>query len=345
MENKKIIIDISTRSIIKIFATILALWFLFVIRDIIAILFIVFIMVAALDPVIDFLQKKGMPRILSLISIYLILIGVLILIGWAIIPPVGDQIQLLSKNIPSYLENLLPFIKEFATTENVAANLQKYLQSFSSQLANLGVGFLGVTKGVLSGLTAIILILILTFYILLENRTVKDYLKSILPPEQKDYIISVLKKIGTKMGQWLRGQILLMIIVGVLDAVGLLILGIPYWLALAMIAAVLEIIPTIGPILATIIGVILVLAISPWKALAVLILFFAVQQLENNIIVPKLMGKVLGLSPIVVILAILVGAKLMGILGAFLAVPLVAIGGLLWQEWSNIKIAFSKSKS
>jgi len=163
-----------------------------------------------------------------------------------------------------------------------------------------------------------------------------------IPDSYKPVVISVLRKIGSKMGSWLRSQFLLMLIMGFSYGIILSIFGVKFALTLAIIGAVLEIIPTIGPILTALLSASMALVDSPWRAFLVLIAFFILQQLENNFIVPKIMQKALGISPVFIIIAVLIGAKLLGILGAVLAVPLAGIAAVLIAEWPNIKASIPK---
>ena len=154
---------------------------------------------------------------------------------------------------------------------------------------------------------------------------------------QQDKIFEVMNKIGFKMGGWLRSQFILMIIVGVADGIILMILGVPYALTLAVWGGLTEVIPYIGPWLGLIPAFIVAFTISPLKGLLIFIAYIIIQQLESQFLVPKIMGKAVGLSPVIIILAILIGAKLMGILGVLIAVPAAAAISVIIQEWPEIK--------
>jgi predicted PurR-regulated permease PerM len=189
---------------------------------------------------------------------------------------------------------------------------------------------------------AIFTIFILTFYLLLDEKNVKNFISNILPSEYQEQIIAVINKIAVKVGSWFRGQVFLGLIIFVIDYIGLTILHVPYALILAIIAGLLELIPTVGPFIAGLIAAFVALTISPWLALLVICLFLAVQFVENIIIVPKVMQKAVGISPVVILIALLIGGKLMGVIGAILAIPLAASLSVVILEWPTISKLFAK---
>ncbi len=325
--------EISTSTIIKLILAVFAVWFIYAIRDIVVLFFIVLVIVAAFGPIVDWLAKL-MPRVLAVIIFSLVFLSVLGGIGYLIIPPIVHQLQLLAINLPTILSKLGPF---YQTIQNSISNYQEGLFNISSQLGRLGSGIYSTTVGFITGVVAFLTILVLAFYMLLEQESLKKFLEQTLPFTQKEKIFEILRKIGGKMGGWLRGQAILMVIIGVLDAVALLALGIPYALVLAVWGAITEVIPYIGPWLGLIPAFLVALTVSPLKALLIFIAYLVIQQLEAQFLAPKVMGKAVGLSPVIIILALLVGAKLMGILGVLIAVPIAAAISVLIQEWPEIR--------
>lgn len=326
---QKVKIDIPMWVIIKIILALLLVYFLFLIKDILALFFIVLILVAALDPVIS-KWEKTLGRTLSVILLFILLLLSITVVIYLIVPPVISQMTNLIANLPDYFGR-------FSQLRDHVPAVGKYLSSFTQNLSSITGGFLSLTAGIFGGIFSILSALVISAYLLIDRHAFVRVISSILPPAEKDGFIAVLKKISLKLSSWLSGQITLGLIVAALDLIGLLIIGIPYALVLALIAGILEIIPTIGPIVAGAIATIIALAIDPWKGLFVLILFVLVQQLENNFIVPKLMQKAVGLSPVIIIFAILIGAKLLGIVGAILAVPMAATLSVVLIDWQTIK--------
>jgi predicted PurR-regulated permease PerM len=333
--HKHTVIEISWLSILKVVSVILGIYLLFYLADIFLILFIVFILASALSPLVDTMKSKlKIPRIMSILLIY---IGLLLVVGltvYAIIPPAIEQLQNLSHSLPSYAQKITSL---FSSLSESPVSTTNSIQSASSTLGNVAGTFVQSAGTFFGGLTTIFYILILTLFLLLEEDGIRKFFISLLPISQKSYVIEVSKKIADKMGAWLVGQVSLMGVIGLVTALGLWIIGVPYALTLGIIAFFLEAVPTVGPIIAAIPAVIIAYMDAPWKAVIVLIFATLVQQLENQFLVPKIMQKALGISPFVTLVALLVGGKLAGIMGVLLAVPTVAALSVLSKEWPNIR--------
>lgn len=332
MENR-VKFDISTTTIIKVILAIFLVWFLYVIRDIVVLFFIVLVIVAALGPLVDRMSKH-IPRVLSVIILSIVFLGLLGAIGYLIVPPIIIQLKTLAINLPIIISKLGPV---YQSIQHSIGNYQEGLFNLSSQLGKISSGLYSTTLGFVSGIVAVITILVLAFYMLLEQDAIKNFLHQTVPGERKEKIFEITKKIGQKMGSWLRGQVLLMLIVGVADSIALVSLGIPYALTLAVWGGITEVIPYIGPWLGLAPALIIAFTISPLKGLLILIAYVIIQQLESQFLVPKILGKAVGLSPVIIILALLIGAKLMGILGVIIAVPVAAALSVFVQEWPEIK--------
>lgn len=332
MENR-VKFDIPTSSIIKIAIAILLVWLIYTLREIIVLFFIVLVIVAAMGPLVDRMSKY-IPRLLSVILLAIFFVGILTAIGFLIVPPIVEQIQQLAINLPYYVDKLGPF---YENIKNALPNYQENIFNFSSKLGGLTSGFYSTTVSFIGGVIYLVTILVLSFYMLLEQNALKNFLHQVIPLEHKEKAFDIARKMSFKMGSWLRGQFILMAIIAVLDGLALFFLGVPYALTLAVWGGLVEVIPYIGPWLGFAPAFFVALAISPWKALFVLIAYVLIQQLEGQFLVPKIMGKAVGLSPVIIILVLLAGAKLMGILGMMIAVPIAAILAVLIQEWPEIK--------
>jgi predicted PurR-regulated permease PerM len=172
---------------------------------------------------------------------------------------------------------------------------------------------------------ALFIVLVLTFYMVVEEKKARSYFRNLAPAEYQPYIEHLLQKIQEKIGAWLQGQILLGLIVGCLVFFGLSLLQVKYALLLAIMAGLLEVIPYVGPIVSVIPAAIIAFAQAPVLGIFVLALYIVIQQLENHILVPKIMQKVTGLNPIISIAALLIGMKVGGLAGAILAIPLATL--------------------
>lgn len=338
MNNKTVTIEISTKTILKILVIFIALLFLYLLQDIIILVFISLILAVALNPFVDKLEKYKIPRWLGTIFVYFVLCFIIFLIIRLIIPPFLEQSQNLINNLPSYLEKLRDYFGRHGYSKDIGIGrgVQKSLENLPMILENPG-GIFSTVLGVFAGAFGVITVLVLSFYLVLEDNAVKESLVKYLSPKSKERILNVYKRVRDKLGRWVRGQIILSLFVGALVLLGLLIINVKYALALAIFAAFTELIPFVGPFIGIIPALIITAAVSPTKAIWVIILYVVVQQLENHILTPQVMKRAVGLNPIIVITAMLVGGKLYGILGVLLAIPLISAGSVIIEEIIKFK--------
>lgn len=323
MVDKNFTVNISTKTLLKILGISLLIFFLFLIKEVLAVLFISLVLAAAFDPWIDRMESFKIPRPLGILIIYLVVIGSLTLLAYLVLPPLSEQIQLLVSEFPSYYEDLarLWSVIQGGTpqdAQSIVQSVQEYFQRLTPQLFTVAGNFVGA-------LTAIIGVLVLTFYLTVEESAMKKFVRSVIPTQYQPYTIQKVNQIQLRLGRWIRGQLILSLIIAVFSYIGLLLIGIKFALVLALIAGVAELVPFIGPIIGAIPAVFFAFSQSPVKALFVVALYVVIQQLENNIIVPKVMEKTVGLNPIAVLLVLLIGAKLAGVVGLLLAVPTATI--------------------
>ncbi len=331
-ESKPQLINVSTLTIIKIILILLALWFIYLIRDVLIILFLSFILAILIDPLADWFEKRKIPRGLAVLAVYVILITILSLILVLLVPPIILQFQQLIEKLPAYWEKIAKtWIGEFA----VKGDFKNLQESFKSVGAGLTRGIFVTLGGVFGSVAALFLVLVLTFYMVTQEDPIKKMIKSLIPAHYLPYVNQVSIKIKQKMIAWFKGQLILCLVVGCLAYVGLLILGVDYALALGLIAGITEIIPYVGPFIGATVAVFIAFGASPLKALMVVILYIIIQQLENNLLVPKVMKKTVGLNPIISIIALIIGAKLAGVAGVLLAIPFASIVSIFIQDFKE----------
>ncbi|EKE12011.1 MAG: protein of unknown function UPF0118 [uncultured bacterium] len=324
--------DISTGFIIRTIAIILGLWFLYLVRDIVALFFLSVILTATLDPVIDWMNKRRVDRSFGIIIIYFALFLIIGLFVSFATPPLVSQFKNFAQNLPEYsasFADTFAGIEKYALSYGITFDSHNFLQNMTGNLFQSSSQFFGATVGVFSFFISLLVILALTFYMSVKEDGMNKFLVSITPENHHEYVISVADRIKLKIGKWLGGQILLMLIIFVLDFVALSIFNIPYALALALLAGLLEIVPYLGPIISASLASLVGFFISPMTGLIVLGVLTVIQQMESHIIVPQIMKKAVGLNPVVVILSLLIGAKLGGTLGAILAVPIATSIGVI----------------
>lgn len=338
MENNEI--KISTRIIFEIIFILLAFWLLYLVLDVIALVFIAVIIVSAMDPLVDWLQKRKIPRAAAVLGLFF---SLFLLIGLAIsflVPPIIAQFQDFSQNFPQYFqtgETSLAHLKDFFQTKHIDFDLQQIAGNFSGSLTNLSKNIFSTTVGVFSGIISVVVVFSLAFYMSVEEDGIRKFIISAFPDKYKNYAADLTFRIKDKIGKWMLGQLLLMLIIFAIDAVGLYFVGVPYALILGIFAGIMEIVPYIGPIISAIPGVILGFLISPTTGFLALLVYLIAQQLENHIITPQVMKKAVGLNPVATIIALLVGARLGGVMGAILSIPVATAISLAVNDFIERK--------
>ncbi|MEI8061497.1 MAG: AI-2E family transporter [Candidatus Berkelbacteria bacterium] len=333
---EKVKFEISSWTVVKILLVIVAAAMIYIVRDVVALLFIVLVLVATFSPIIKSWQKY-LSRIPAIIALFTLLIAVAAGVVYIIFPPLVNEFAQLAISVPSYISET-----NFDSLRQYAPEIRNGLQSLSSNIGSITTNVYSFTAGVFGAVFSLLMIIVLTFYMLVEESDIKKQVSAFFSEQDREKGIGVINKIAAKVGSWFRGQMLLGLVIFVIDYVGLLIFGVPYALILALLAGLLEIIPTVGPFISGTIAVLFALTISPWKALFVAIFYMAVQLLENNFLVPKIMQKAIGISPVVIIISVIVGAKLLGVIGAILSIPIAASISVIIIEWPTISKMFSK---
>jgi predicted PurR-regulated permease PerM len=322
--------------------TVVILWAAYQVRDILLLIYVSGVLAIGFSPIVRLIQRQKMlpvvsrryPRWMAILVLYLIILGGLAGVGFMVFPPLVQQAQQLWAALPDMLDRGQNFL--------IAKGLLRGPIDWSELLKQAPIGggteavgtVFGAVLGVLGGLFGLLTVLILTFYLLVEGETLWNTLLRLFPARTRDRAAVASGEITVKVSAWLGGQLLLSTIIGITSAIGLWLLGIPYFYVLALISAIGELIPVVGPILAAIPALAVASTVSLQKVLFVAIFFVLQQQFENHVLVPKVMERQVGISPVTVILALLIGGKLLGILGAILAVPTAAILQVVVTEFA-----------
>lgn len=332
-DTHKVTINVSTVTLLKIVIFVLLLMALYLIRDIVLMVLISMVLASAMDPLVDWLYRKAkFPRGLSVILVYLVFISLVATVVYFVIPPIVTQFNQLAGRFQGLQE-------EFANKSSIFTKILERLEvanAFSKlgeNFTNLTSRFFQTTLGVFSGIVQLIAVLAITFYLISSENGMKNFIKPLVPFKHQAYAMSLTEKVQKKIGHWLLGQLILSGFIFLLTFLGLSILGVKYALVLALFAGLLEIIPYLGPVLSAIPAVFVALVQSPPLAFFVVLLYIVVQQTENYILVPKIMGLTVGANPVIILLAVLIGFKLAGILGMLLAVPIVAATGVFMSDF------------
>ena len=331
-----------SRSLIRYTLAALALtvfiaWALWEVRGALLLIYISALIAIGLSPLVNELERKRflrqrVPRWAAILVIYLCIIAALVAIAAMVIPAVVMQARDLAREFPrllhqgqQWLINHGVLTREISAAEAVQQTAPSAAQDTLGLVANAVLGVIG-------GVFGLITVLVLAFYLLVDSSSLILVFLRLFPREKRAQVNDACRRVTNKISAWLGGQLLLGGIIGSTAALGLYLMGVPFFWVLALIAAIGEMIPIVGPILSAVPAVAVALSVKPTLALAVIVFFVVQQQLENHLLVPKIMQRQVGISPVFVIIALLIGGSLLGVIGAILAVPTAAILQVLLEE-------------
>lgn len=353
-------IHISSGTMVKFvvitIALLLVTGFLYEIRDILVIFFVSLLFASALDPMVDSLERHRIPRALGVVIIYLISLLFLGIFVSNLVPILAHEIgQLASRiqefvvniatgkiNLPTFMEGLRPGIKQLFNGIDISqiSDYKDVLQGFANKLSEVAGNLLNVIGVVFNGVVNAILVLVITFMMSVDERGIDKFVLSLFPARYAHYITDKSNALKEKMGYWLRGQVILCVVVGLLVYIGFLIIGlftqqVEYAATIAMVAGLTELIPYAGPFIAWLIAMPIMANQSFGLVIWMTVLMYVVQLLENNVIVPLVMNKAVGISPIFVMFGIMIGFSFLGILGIVLAVPVAAVVSIFIRDYAE----------
>lgn len=309
-----------------------------------------------LNPLVGILERHRVPRFIGVALVFLTFIAVIVVFLVIVIPPAIDQLQELVDLLPFYATELgdqfdswKSSIEGLNLPIDVSQQTDRLVSRIEDYVADLGPKVLSLSINIVNALAQILLVLVISIYMLLDAKRIGRNIRKLFPKSMRSDAEELIDSSQMAVTHWVRAQALLSLLVGISTSIGILLLGaIGVWPEGSQYAAffgawagVTEFIPYIGPILGAAPPVFVALFSSPWAALAVVILFIVIQQLEGNILVPNLMGTIVGVHPLVVIFAVLAGAQLHGIAGMVLALPLVALARQLYYFFKP-RISFEK---
>ena len=302
--------------------------------DILIVILIAAILATGVAPLANKLEqirwgRRGwqVSRTWSILTIFLLVFAFISIITVLVVTPLVIEVQAFLANLPENLQRLGALAQEWKARYPWLPDFSDLVRRLPGELNRLARYFgpaAGVAARVFGGLATIVTVFFLAFYMLVEGPKVKDGFLALFPRVQRNRVADILERIGAKFGGWVRGQLLLGVIIGAAAGIGMTAIGMPFALLLAIIAGITELIPMIGPILGAIPAVFLAMFQPTWKLLFVIGWYAFIQQAEANFVVPRVMRASVGLSPLLTITALIVGAKLLGAVGALLSVPVAA---------------------
>lgn len=325
-------ISITTGTVVSIFAIGLGVWLLFYLKDLVLVILSAVVLASAVEPGVQYFMRYRAPRVLAVALVYLLIFGTIFGLAYAFFPPLLQETAGFTSSLPEYLETLnvddilnSPIAESAREVVGGVPTFQQYISQVQSVFTATSAGAFKALAGIFGGVVSLVLIIVLSIYFAVQETGIDDFLRVVVPVEHQKYAVDLWKRSHHKIGLWMQGQLLLSLIAGVLTYLWLTILGVPYSFLLAVFAAVTELIPVFGTYIAaapalaigyTVGGIPMLLAVVGG--------FIVINQLQSNLIYPLVVKKVVGVPPLLVIIAFIAGGQIAGFLGVLLSVPFAA---------------------
>lgn len=309
---------------------------LFVVRHVLLLIYVCALLAIGLSPLVRWIESRELvafgtrrvPRWVVVLVLYTVGFALWIGVAALVVPPLVAQSRELAASAPAMLERAQAVLVRHGLQKLSFDRLAPALPSTSDALGTV----LGTVSGLLGGAFGLVTIIILTFYFLVEAETIVAAGVRLFPRERRVQARVIAQGVTEKVSAWLLGQLILGVVIGASAGLALMLLGVPFFYVLAILAAIGECIPYAGPFFAGVIATAIAASVSWHLALATAVYYTLQQLVENNLLVPKLMGHQVGLSAAAIIVAVLIGGALLGVMGAVLAVPTAAILQATLQE-------------
>src|SRR3989338_971167 len=330
-------ISITGGSITKGILVGLLFYVLYLMRDLVLVVLTAVVVASAIEPLTKWFARHRIKRVPAVLALYVILGVIFVGVVYFFLPLLVSEVSQFMTEFPRYADyarlwfplggpgSLADSANFGAVTSDAPLTVRSLITNLSTIFSDASEGLLRTVSAVFGGVLSFILIVVLSFYLAVQEDGIGNFLRLITPNRHEEYIINLWRRSQLKIGLWMQGQLLLGLIVGVLVFLGLLLLGVKQALFLAVLAALFELIPLFGPILSAIPAILIALTDGGvGSALLVAGLYLIIQQFENHLIYPQVVKNIVGVSPIIVIIALIVGGKLAGFLGVILSVPVAS---------------------
>ncbi len=324
--DKKHVITVSFGGLLRIVVVAAGVWALWQLSTLVLLLLSAVVIASAAEPGVEFFMKYKFPRALAVVSVYASVLACLIALVWFFVPPMLEEAIALLAVIPQYVSQVsnlssLPFLQG----ASLGPSLTDTVLSLQNAFANTGAGVLKFLSSIFGGVFYFILTIVVSIYFSLQETGVDDFLRLVTPSHNREYVLGLWKRSQKKIGLWMQGQLLLSLIITILLFLGLSLLGIPYALLLAIFAGIMELIPVFGSVAAAVPGIAVALTTGDLTLVAIVAgLYLIVNQFQAHLIYPLVVKKIVGVPPILVIIALIAGGQLAGFLGVLLSVPIAA---------------------
>ncbi|MBN2087855.1 AI-2E family transporter [Candidatus Peregrinibacteria bacterium] len=354
-------VDSVVRSTIAILLVLALVYILGIIKGIIIIFLVALFLAAAFNPAIDKMEKKKIPRPIGIIFMYVIVLGIFVLMITSLVPIIARQTASLGFSVKDIIHTIVNgtdsdswIIQKIQPVANQIwasvdqTQVTEYLSSSLSELAfrltNFASNAIGAVFAIFNGLFNMLLVLIITFFMVVSSKNTTNFFHSLFPHRYSGYISEKSKQISIRIGSWIRGQVLLAIIMGIISYIIFSIMGLNYALTLSMVSALAEFIPYLGPLITFVSAALIALNQDPIILLWLIPVYIILQFLEGNLLIPLIIGKSMGMNPIVVLFALLSGATIgysvngsigLALVGMIIAVPVANIISMFVSEYTD----------
>ena len=317
------ILDISWKTILKIGLAILSIYIIYSVKDILVWLIFAVIISLLFNPAIDFLQRRRIPRVLATLAVYFVIFGFFSVLIISIIPIFSAEIKQFANSFSDYYQKVSPFLQQLGIP--VFNNAQAAIQSLQGTLDSMSESVFDVLVTVFGGIFSTLFVITTAIFLSLEEKAVEKTLVLIFPKKYEAQVLNIWERSQRKVSGWFGARIIGCLFVGIVSYVIFLMFNVRYPGIMALFAGVLSFVPYVGPVIAGILISLLVFPVDILKGIFVLAAFIIIQEIEGKIISPILMKRFMNLSPVLVLISLVVGARLWGFLGALLVVPLAGI--------------------
>lgn len=333
-------VTISKRTVFLVFAIIALIWLAFKLANLLVVLFIAIVFATAVDQPATWLTRHRIPRPISVLLVYVVLLGILTAVGFALVPLVDSEIGTLQDHIPGYVDAIKKIFNRVApnaasaglSPSKIASTASTHLTMIASRVTNLA---LATTHTIALAFAT----LVIAYFLAIDPNLGARLLERFAAPPTQERIGEVATRVRYRIGAWARGQVLVAVTFGLAMGVGLWLLGIPYAVSLGITAAVLELVPYIGGAVTLILASLMALTIGWVHVVGVAVLYLVLVAIESHVLTPIFLGHAVGLPSIAVLIALLVGLELLGIIGVLLAVPAtVIIWAIVEEIWPSPRV-------
>jgi predicted PurR-regulated permease PerM len=349
--NGETTVRVSSRTVILTLVVLTGVWLTLLLYRVFVLLFVAILLAVAISSAVDRLERWRIPRMVSILAMYVLIVLFLVGMGFVLVPLVSQQISLLSQQLPNLVRQPLLRGNQFIAERfpDLAPNLptgelaQQVAQYVGSLVSDVGGAAISVGRAMVGFVVNLIVVLVLAFFLISRRGVASSFINRVAPPRYRERLIGVTNVIGRRLGRWVRAQIVIATFYAICFGFGLQVLGVPYAIALGVIGGILELVPYVGGFMATILTMIVAFTKEPSLALWVLTLHLIVGNIEVHMIAPKVMGRAVETHPVIAIMALFCGIELLGIIGGLIAIPLAVVGQALVEEFWIKRIAIPEA--